>query len=163
MIKRFADSRSATSRGRLFGLAALLGLACLGCVDRRMTVRTIPSNSLVILDGQEIGHSPVSVPFTYYGDRQIKLVKDGYETKTINQKISTPWYEFVPLDFVTEVLVPWKIHDRRNYLYSLEPSVMVPSDELLQRAADVRFEGQHPPEEALKRAKVEPQVPALTP
>ena len=138
---------------RGFAIAlALGGLALTGCVERRMTVRSVPSNALVVLDGQEIGHTPVSTSFTYYGDRQIKLIKDGYETKTINQRISTPWSQFIPLDFISEVLVPLRIRDDRNYVYSLEPSIMVPTDELLERAEHLREAGKNPPPEALRRA-----------
>lgn len=138
------------------GAAALAILAGAGCVERRLTVRSEPSNALVILDGQEIGFTPVSTSFTYYGDRQIKLVKDGYETKTINQRISTPWYEVFPLDFISEVIVPWRVRDERNYVYSLEPQTMVSNDQLLERAAQVRAEGKNPPERVLRRAKVNP-------
>lgn len=117
-----------------------------------MTVRSEPSNALVVLDGQEIGHTPVSTSFTYYGDREIKLIKDGYETKTIKQTISTPWYQYLGLDFVSEVLVPFRIRDERNYLYTLEPVLAVSDADLIQRANMVREEGQNPPPEVLRRA-----------
>lgn len=146
----------AAKRGLLLAACAVSILSGIGCVERRMTVRTVPSNALVVIDGQEVGHSPVSVPFTYYGDRQIKVHKDGYETKTINQRVSTPWYEFTPIDFVSEVLVPWRIRDERNYVYNLEPQTMVSNDQLLQRAEVMRQEGMNPPAEALQRAKVDP-------
>lgn len=133
---------------------ALLPVCIAGCVERRMTIRTDPPNALVVLDGQEIGHTPVSTAFTYYGERQIKLIKDGYETKTINQTISSPWYQFFPLDFVSEVIVPWRIRDERNYLYSLEPCTVVPNDQLLQRAEQVRADGKNPPAEVLERAGI---------
>lgn len=142
----------------ILAAALVLPLAA-GCVERRMTIRSHPSGALVTLDGQEIGFAPVSVPFTYYGDRQIKLIKDGYETKTINQTVSTPWYEYPPLDFVAEVLIPWRIRDERNYLYTLEPQMMVSSDQLLERAARVREEGRNPPSEVLERAGVAAPIP----
>lgn len=129
-----------------------------GCVERRMTIRSEPAGALVVLDGQEIGHTPVSVPFTYYGERQIKLIRDGYETKTINQTIATPWYQYFPLDFVSEVLVPARIRDERQYLYTLDPETMVPTDRLLERAEQVRQNGQNPPEEVLRRAKLPTMV-----
>lgn len=131
-----------------------------GCVERRMTVRSNPTNALVILDGQEIGHTPVSTSFTYYGDREIKLVKDGYETKTIKQTVSTPWYQYVPLDFISEALIPWRIRDERNYVYTLEPAMAVSDADLLQRAAQVRIEGQNPPAKVLERAGLPPQATA---
>jgi hypothetical protein len=118
---------------RLLVLSAVLMLSGVGCVERRMTIRSNPSNALVILDGQEIGFTPVSVPFHYYGVRQIKLVKDGYETKIINQHVTPPWYQRYGVDFVSEVLIPWRIRDERDYglsenEYTLQPKVMVPQD-----------------------------------
>ena len=155
---------------RLLVLSSLLALASAGCVERRMTIRSNPSNALVILDGQEIGFTPVSVPFHYYGVRQIKLVKDGYETKIINQHVTPPWYQRFGFDFVSEVLIPWRIRDERDYglnenEYALQPKFLVPQDQLLQRAQEVRMAAQSPPPRALRRAKVDesalPTSPAL--
>jgi hypothetical protein len=125
-------------------------------VERRLTVRSVPANALVLLDGQEIGFTPCSVPFEYYGERQIRLVKDGFETRTINQTIASPWYQWLGVDFVSEVLLPWRIRDERNYVYTLEPAINVSNDELLDRAAGVRQEGRNPPANVLKRAGVVP-------
>jgi hypothetical protein len=144
---------------RLIVLSTVLALSTTGCVERRMTIRSNPSNALVILDGQEVGFTPVSVPFHYYGVRQIKLVKDGYETKIINQHVTAPWYQRFGVDFVSEVLIPWRIRDERDYglnenEYTLQPKFMVSQDQLLQRAQEVRMAAQNPPPRALQRAKV---------
>ncbi len=144
-------------------VAMLVALSTsVGCVERRLTVRSVPANALVMLDGQEIGFTPCSVPFDYYGDRQIRLIKDGYETRTINQTISAPWYQWIGLDFVSEVLIPWRIRDDRNYVYELEPTQMVSSDELMQRAEVVRDQGRTPPERVLQRAGVANKRSRLT-
>ena len=140
------------SRRWWLSLAVAAVVLNVGCVERRMTIRSVPANALVVLDGQEIGFTPCSIPFDYYGTRQVKLVKDGYETRTINQTIATPWYEYIGLDFVSEVLIPWRIRDDRNYVYDLEPVMMVPNDQLLERAAHLRQEGRNPPADVLKRA-----------
>lgn len=143
-----------TARALLLGVAVLA--SGVGCVERRLTIRSDPPNALVVADGQELGHTPVSTSFTYYGERQFTLIKDGYETKTINQTISTPWYQIFPLDFVSEVLWPFRIRDERNYVYHLDPKVMVSGDELLQRAENVRLDGQNPPPEVLRRSENPP-------
>jgi hypothetical protein len=154
--------------GRLLVLSAVLMFAGVGCVERRMTIRSNPSNALVILDGQEIGFTPVSVPFHYYGVRQIKLVKDGYETKIINQHVTPPWYQRYGIDFFSEVLLPWRIRDERDYglnenEYALQPKIMVSQDQLLQRAEEVRMAAHNPPPRALQRAKVDENGPAPPP
>ena len=48
-----------------------------------MTIRTNPPGALVYVDDYEIGTTPVSTNFTYYGKRKIRIVKDGYETLTV--------------------------------------------------------------------------------
>ncbi len=106
-----------------------------------MTVRTNPPGALLYVDDYEIGTTPVSASFTYYGTRKIRLVKDGYETLTVMQWIPPPWYEFPPLDFVSENFVPGQIYDRRvggTLDFQLKPQTVVPSGELIARAEQLR-------------------------
>ena len=63
-----------------------------GAVRRRLNVNSNPPGALVYVDNQEIGTTPCSVDFTYYGTREVRLIKPGYETLTVNQPIPTPWY-----------------------------------------------------------------------
>jgi len=105
-----------------------------------MTIRTNPPGALVYVDDYEIGTSPVSANFTYYGTRSIRLVKDGYETLTVLQPIPSPWYEIPPLDFVSENLIPARLRDHRTFTYQLSPQVVVPTDQLLRRAEALRAE-----------------------
>lgn len=128
--------------GRFYGFM-LLGLAACavlfsGCVHRRMTVRTNPPGALLYVDDYEIGTTPVSTSFTYYGKRKIRLVKDGYETLTVMQDIPPPWYEFPPLDFVAENFVPGQIRDQRVLDYQLRPQAVVPTEQLLSRGEALR-------------------------
>lgn len=119
--------------------AIILVLACQpGCVHRRMTIRSNPPGAVVYVDDYEIGTTPVSTDFTYYGTRKIRLVKDGCETLTVMQPIRAPWYQIPPLDFVFENLVPGEIHDQRTLDYQLTPQMIVPNDLLLDRAEGLR-------------------------
>jgi hypothetical protein len=109
-----------------------------GCVQRRMTIRTNPPGALVYVDDYEIGTTPVSTDFTYYGTRKIRIVKDGYETLTVMQPIPAPWYQYPPVDFITENFVPGQIRDQRILDYQLKPQMVVPTDQLLSRAESLR-------------------------
>lgn len=109
---------------------------------RRMTVRSDPAGALVMVDGEEVGYTPCSVPFIYYGTREITLIKPGYETLTTMQKVSTPWYQYFPLEFVTDNLVPYKITDRRDFYYRMQPQQIVPTNEVYDRARSLRSESQ---------------------
>jgi len=118
----------------VLALSTLLG----GCVRRRMTVRSNPPGATVYLDGKEIGRTPFSTNFDFYGKREFRVVKDGYETRTVILPVRAPWYEWFPLDFASEVLLPGKLTDRKYYEIDLQPAVIMPSSELLGRGEELR-------------------------
>jgi hypothetical protein len=103
-----------------------------------MIIRTNPPGALAYVDDNEVGLTPVAISPIYYGNRKIRLVKDGCETLTIIQSVPPPWYEIPPLDFVSETLVPGKIRDVRTFDYQLYPQAMVQQDALLGRAETLR-------------------------
>lgn len=129
-------------RWLLLLVAIVLVALQLGCVRRRMTVRTNPPGAMVYIDDYPIGTTRVSANFTYYGTRKLRLVKDGYETLTVMEPLRAPWYQVPPLDFVSENLVPAEIRDRRVLSYQLVPQRVVPPEELLGRAERLRSRAQ---------------------
>lgn len=118
-------------------VAVLAGLSS-GCMHRRLTVRSEPPGAAVVVDGEEIGFTPVSMDYTYYGTREITLIKDGYKTATLPYKMKTPWYQYFPLEFFTDNLAFTHIRDKREVVYTLEPEVLVPTEEVLDRANNLR-------------------------
>lgn len=138
-VKHLFGNLAVGSVARQLVLAALIvSLISGGCMRRRMTVRSNPPGALVYVDKQEIGVTPVSTPFTYYGTREIQLVKGGYETIKVDQQIRTPWYEYPPLDFVTENLWPFEVRDERVLDFQLVPQQVIPDSQLIQRAEQLR-------------------------
>ncbi|HYO26403.1 MAG TPA: PEGA domain-containing protein, partial [Lacipirellulaceae bacterium] len=127
-------------RHRLGWLVGVLAVAmCLpGCVRRRLMVRSNPPGAMVYVDNQPIGTTPCATAFTYYGTREIRLVKPGYETLTVKQPIPAPWYQIPPLDFASENLTPNEIQDFRTVTYNMAPQVVPPTDQLLARAQQLR-------------------------
>src|SRR5437879_5241266 len=88
---------------------AIGALATTGCVDRRYVVYTDPPGAIVLRNNQPLGASPADDHFTYYGTYHFTIIKEGYETLQVDQHIPPPWYEYFPLEFVSEYLVPWPI------------------------------------------------------
>src|SRR4026207_657261 len=90
--------RRQTTGWLLFALAAFSMAAppAHPVVRRRLNVNSNPQGALVYVDNQQIGSTPCSVDFTYYGTREIRLIKPGFETLTVNQPIPAPWYEYTP-------------------------------------------------------------------
>ena len=141
--------------------AGLVVALSAGCVQRRMTIRSNPPGALVYVDDYQIGTTPVSHDFVYYGTRKVRLVKDGYETLTVRQPIPLPWYEIFPLDFVTENLVPWEIRDERVIDLAMQPASNEPAESVAARAEQARLAaGSLPP--VAPAVAVPPAPPAVT-
>ena len=119
-------------------LLALGLLAANGCVRRRLTVRTNPPGAMIYVDRQPIGPSPASVPFVYYGTRQITAVGDGYRTENVLRTLYPPWYQIPPLDFISETLWPWKIRDQRVVDITMLVEPTVSTEELVARGEELR-------------------------
>jgi len=124
--------------------AAFLALAaaflCTGCVERRYTLRTDPPGALAVVNGEEVGQTPVSRSFYYYGDREINLILDGYETKKVIQPIKAPWWDNLFTEFFTENLLPFNLRDEREFAYTLTPASSPRAADLKDRAEQLRSE-----------------------
>lgn len=131
-------------RWRRWGLAGLCLLAAcpVGCVSRRLMVQSNPPGAMVLLEGREIGYTPTAVDFTYYGTREVTLIKDGYETTTRQVPVRAPWYQWPGIDFFSDNLLPFRVTDRQTASFNLEPRQMVPNQELLNRGQMLRNEAQ---------------------
>ncbi len=143
--------------GFALALAALLANA-MGCVQRRFTIRSNPPGAQVYVDDYEIGTTPCSHDFTYYGTRKVRLVKDGYETLTVYQPMPTPWYQFPGLDFFSDNLWPHEIRDERSFNYQMQPMIDVPTDQLVGRAEQLRAAGRAIPAAAVAPVATPPVV-----
>lgn len=124
-------------RPSIFALVCLLPLG--GCVARQMAFRSEPSGSLVYLNGQEIGRTPCTYDFTWYGRYDLTLRKDGYQTVKTTQNVAAPWWQWIPLDLAAEV-TPARFVDKREYSYNLQiqPADGVPSAVLIDRAQSLK-------------------------
>lgn len=135
------NSRQAARTSLVVGAVGLvLAGAGIGCVRRTLTINTDPQGALVYLNDAEVGRTPVSVDFLWYGDYDVIVRKEGYATLQTDERINEPWYQIPPFDFFAEVLWPGRIHDQRSVSYVLEPAVAPDREELLQRAEALRDE-----------------------
>jgi hypothetical protein len=122
-------------------LVFLAGVSLLaGCVERRYTIRSDPPGATVIVNGEEIGPTPASKSFVYYGQREITLILDGYATKTVIQPIKAPWWDNYFTEFFSENIVPVSLRDEREFKFQLTPAVSPPQGELRDRAESLRNE-----------------------
>lgn len=90
---------------------------------------------MVYLDDEPIGETPVTTTFTYYGTRKITLEKidaEGrllYERKIVYEKIKPPYYQILPLDFFSEIVIPAQLKDEHYFTYQLDPLKQLPKEE----------------------------------
>jgi PEGA domain len=139
--------RKLQQSARVAAVLLLLAYASVlsGCVERRYTIRTDPPGATVVINGEEIGPTPASKSFVYYGKRKITMMLDGYETKTVIQPIEAPWWDNYLTEFFTENVIPVSFRDEREYAYKLTPAQSPPQGELRDRAEALRREAQIPP------------------
>jgi hypothetical protein len=114
-----------------------------GCVERAMVITSEPGGA-VVYDERNVPLSGTAADksFVYYGRYRFTLVKDGYETLVVEENVQPPWYEWMPLDFISENLIPWTIRDIRRFHYRLQPAHVFPAGEVLQQAETLRAKGQ---------------------
>ena len=91
-----------------------------GCVRRIVTIESEPPGAEVYFDRTLVGRTPCSHRFLYYGTHRLELVKEGYANLHSKLKLKGPVYEYFPLSFFSEVLIPWQITDRHNFAFKLE-------------------------------------------
>jgi hypothetical protein len=123
-------------KGGLLGLVItfLFLLTACGCVERRLTINTEPQGALVILNDEQIGISPVTASFNWYGDYNITIRKDGFETLKTHRELKAPWYDAFPFDFFAQILIPGRTVDSYEWTFELAEKEQISRDELLQQA-----------------------------
>ena len=99
------------------GAAALAALLLAGCVERKLTINTKPQGALVTLNDEQIGVSPVTVPFKWYGNYGVRITKDGYETLDTARELKAPLHDYPPFDFFAQVLYPGRIVDSYEWTF----------------------------------------------
>ena len=135
-------------RSSATGLAATLALIPLlvGCRARRELVfESEPPGARVLLDGELVGRTPLRVPFESYGVRHVSIQRAGYRDHGEDWELETPWYSEFPLDFFSEILLPFGWRDEHRMEVVLEPwtGEIVEEDfeAVLERAESLRRGG----------------------
>jgi hypothetical protein len=125
---------------RGFKIVALLCMVVLagGCVEQRLTVRTEPAEAVVWLNDEEIGVTPVTVSFNWYGEYNVRIEKPGYEILNTHRLLQRPAHDWFPLDFFAQVLWPGKIEDTYTWSFKLQPFEPASSQELIGSAQQMR-------------------------
>lgn len=133
-----------------FAACLALSVAALsGCVERKITIISDPPGALVHLNDQEVGRTPVTVPFTWYGDYDVRLRLErpeptaekpnnvAYYYLHTHKVASAPPYQWLGVDLVAE-LSPHKFVDEKVWAFNLPRVETLPDGELVNRARDLK-------------------------
>jgi len=124
---------------RLSTFILLAGLLIVtGCVERKLTINTNPSGAVVLLNDEEVGVSPVTVPFNWYGNYNVTIRKPGCEMLQTHRKLAPPWYDYFPFDFFAEILYPGRIIDNYEWSFDLKPQQEINRQDLIGAAEGLK-------------------------
>ncbi len=105
-----------------------------------MSINSDPPGALVFMNDQEIGRTPVTRDFIWYGWYDLQLRKEGYKTLKTRAEVIAPAWQWPPFDLAAE-FSPARLKDRHQLLFKLEPEGLAPTnDEMLGRAEELRLQ-----------------------
>ena len=119
-------------------VSLVVSLFLAGCVERKLTINTEPQGALVVLNDEEIGTSPVTVSFSWYGDYWVRISKQGYETLNTHRELIAPLHDHFPFDFFAQNIYPGRIVDSYEWTFELSPKREVSREELIQNADELK-------------------------
>ncbi|HET6248438.1 MAG TPA: PEGA domain-containing protein [Tepidisphaeraceae bacterium] len=99
-------------------IAAAIWAAGSGCVQRTLTVCSDPPGALVYLNDQEIGRTPLTRIFIWYGVYDVELRKTGYQSIKTTAAVIAPWWQFPPFDFFAEL---FPVTDHHEMSFTMRP------------------------------------------
>ncbi len=122
----------------LIVISFVVSVLLVGCVERKLTINTEPPGALVTLNDEEIGVSPVTVSFEWYGDYDVIIRKEGFETLKTHRKLKRPWYDKFPFDFFAQLIISDRIVDSYEWTFELEEKTEPTREELIRKAEELK-------------------------
>jgi len=129
------NPRAPRARRLLRTLPFLPPLLAIGCVHRVMNFQTNPPGAVVYLNDREIGRTPFKREFLWYGTYDVVIRKDGYQTLKTVAYVIAPFWQFVPLDALTDFM---PLYDQHYINFALKPETPVDPQALIARAQAMR-------------------------
>ncbi len=114
----------------------LVGGTGVGCVERTLTITSDPPGALVHLNDEEIGRTPTTVPFTFYGVYDVRLEKEGYATLETGKETKAPLWEAPGPDLIAEMIPNNKV--KLEWHFVLEKAGEISPEGLIDRAKQMR-------------------------
>ncbi len=115
-----------------------------------MIITSKPAGAEVYLDGVYAGTTPLDMPFSHYGTHDVTLREPKHVSVLQSWTLVAPVYEYFPLDFFTEWLLPITLVDEQRLDIQMQPSPPTSPERLKalrKRAETLRSDGRKVPAE----------------
>ncbi len=120
-------------------LLIVLCLLSVGCIQRTISITSEPTGALVYLNDDEVGRTPVTVPFTFYGVYDVRMEAEGYHPLWTQQRAKAPWWETPGIDLFAEAVPKNKAELKWHFTMDEQPPAdEVDADKLLGHARQMR-------------------------
>jgi hypothetical protein len=124
--------------------ASLAVTGCYGQVQRTITIDSEPRGALCWLNDSEVGRTPVTVPFTWYGTYGVRLESPGYEAMETTAKVGAPAFQWIGADLFFETVIPGVHTDAHEFRYALKKAEPTDTISLRERAETLRRDAATP-------------------
>ena len=118
---RGSDPFKGSSKGVRPLVVLLVAVLLSGCVKRAIVIESDPPGALVQINGRQVGETPLEHEFITHGGYVFTLSKSGFQEVVARERVMAPWHQWIPLDVVTELLIPAQFNDVHTFHYSLQP------------------------------------------
>ena len=109
------------------------------CTERWIQVRSEPPGATVYLDGRKVGTTPCETRFTWYGQRELVLEKDGFQPHSGLVMLKAPFWQWPIIDLIADFLLPWTFTDRHTFSFPLEVRKVDPKERVRIRERAEEF------------------------
>lgn len=105
-------------------------------MQRTIAITSEPEGALVYVNDEEVGRTPLVVPFTFYGVYDVRLEASGFKPLWTRARARVPWWETPGVDLLAEA-VPGA-RSEVKWHFRLEPAGEVDESSLIDRARQMR-------------------------
>lgn len=137
-----------THRGRMRLGPVCAAAACAllsGCLERTVTITSEPPGAVVWMNDTEVGRTPLKTGFTYFGEYDVRVRKEGYEPISTHRTAKAPIAEAAPVDLFTTAW-PGRVKTDITWHFDLTPFQPAGEQELIERARELQAQVKPPPE-----------------
>lgn len=120
-------------------LAPLAAVLSTGCVTRTLTVTSEPAGARVFLNDREVGCTPLTVGFTFYGVYDVRLEHAGCAPLWTKASARQPWWEYPGVDLLAELTGPKRVDVQWHFKLAPQvPAALRSPEALMDHARQMR-------------------------